>query len=80
MAVCGLPVARDDHAVVMARFSSECRFKMNALTNQLKDVLGADTANLAMRIGLHSGPVTGGVLRGDKGTNSFLAFCNEIFL
>ena len=52
----------------MARFSSECRVKMNALTSHLKEVLGADTADLAMRIGLHSGPVTGGVLRGDKGT------------
>ena len=26
-----------------------------------------DTAELGMRIGLHSGPVTAGVLRGEKG-------------
>jgi hypothetical protein len=27
---------------------------------------GPDTAALAFRVGLHSGPVTGGVLRGDN--------------
>jgi hypothetical protein len=27
---------------------------------------GPDTAGLSFRVGLHSGPVTGGVLRGDN--------------
>jgi len=59
VAVCGLPVARQDHAVVMARFANECRLKMNDLVVQLKEILGKDTADLAMRTGLHSGSVTG---------------------
>ena len=29
-------------------------------------IIGPDTGDLAMRTGLHSGPVTAGVLRGDK--------------
>jgi class 3 adenylate cyclase len=39
---------------------------MNVLTQKLEVALGPDTADLAFRIGLHSGPVTGGVLRGDN--------------
>jgi hypothetical protein len=39
---------------------------MNVLTQELEVVLGPDTAELAFRIGLHSGPITGGVLRGDN--------------
>lgn len=39
---------------------------MNEIVKQLEVTLGPDTADLCMRIGLHSGPVTAGVLRGDK--------------
>ena len=39
---------------------------MNTLVKQLERTLGPDTGDLTMRIGLHSGPVTAGVLRGDK--------------
>ncbi|CAB9515308.1 Receptor-type guanylate cyclase gcy [Seminavis robusta] len=67
VAVCGLPTPREDHAVAMARFSHECRNRMNLLVTQLEPVLGPGTSDLAMRIGLHSGPVTAGVLRGEKG-------------
>ena len=62
----GLPDPRDDHAIVMARFAKDCLYKMNYLTKQLEVALGPDTGDLSMRIGLHSGPVTAGVLRGDK--------------
>jgi hypothetical protein len=40
--------------------------RMNELSHQLEVTLGPDTGDLAMRFGLHSGPVTAGVLRGDK--------------
>ncbi|KAL7564170.1 hypothetical protein ACA910_021144 [Epithemia clementina (nom. ined.)] len=66
VAVAGLPDPRPDHAVVMARFAKECLTSMNALTKKLEFSLGPDTGDLSMRIGLHSGPVTAGVLRGDK--------------
>ena len=39
--------------------------KMDELTKRLEVRLGPDTGDLAMRMGLHSGPVTGGVLRGE---------------
>ena len=32
----------------------------------LAEKLGEDTLNLLFRVGLHSGPITGGVLRGSK--------------
>lgn len=43
---------------------------MNELSNitiDLVESLGQDTKDLQMRIGIHSGPTTAGVLRGDKG-------------
>jgi class 3 adenylate cyclase len=66
VAVCGLPEPCDEHAIVMARFTRDCLEKMNELVRKLETTLGPDTANLAMRAGLHSGPVTAGVLRGDR--------------
>jgi class 3 adenylate cyclase len=66
VAACGVPVARHDHAVVMARFARNCLFKMSELTRTMEVSLGPATADLGFRIGLHSGSVTGGVLRGDN--------------
>ncbi|GKY96337.1 hypothetical protein MPSEU_000593400 [Mayamaea pseudoterrestris] len=66
VAVTGLPDPQANHAVIMARFASECLAKMNDVTRKLETILGPDTRELALRIGLHSGPVTAGVLRGDK--------------
>jgi class 3 adenylate cyclase len=66
VAVAGLPEPRKDHAVVMARFSRDCLYKMNGLTKSLEITLGPDTAELGLRFGLHSGPVTAGVLRGER--------------
>jgi class 3 adenylate cyclase len=48
----------------MCRFASECMERMNFLSQKLEVHLGPDTADLEMRAGLHSGPVTAGVLRG----------------
>jgi Adenylate and Guanylate cyclase catalytic domain len=49
VAVCGLPDARTDHAVVMARFARECLSRMQDLVGKLEVMLGPDTAELAMR-------------------------------
>eukprot|EP00977_Amphora_coffeiformis_P011778 scaffold2872_cov193-Amphora_coffeaeformis.AAC.1 len=67
VAVAGLPEARPDHAIMMARFAHECLGMFRVLVKQLEVELGPDTGELRLRIGLHSGPVTAGVLRGDRG-------------
>lgn len=64
--VTGLPLPSKDHAVVMARFAHECRFQMKELTKELEIVLGPGTSDLALRVGMHSGSVIAGVLRGEK--------------
>ncbi|CAJ1943563.1 unnamed protein product [Cylindrotheca closterium] len=66
VAVCGLPEPRRDHAVVMAKFSAECRDKLVILTKELAKSLGPGTESITMRFGLNSGPTTAGVLRGEK--------------
>jgi hypothetical protein len=50
----------------MARFAYECVQQMSELTKELETLLGPGTSDLVLRIGLHSGPVTAGVLRGEK--------------
>eukprot|EP00977_Amphora_coffeiformis_P020451 scaffold8271_cov171-Amphora_coffeaeformis.AAC.8 len=66
VAATGLPKPQPRHAVIMCRFARECIQKMNELMPLLVERLGEDTKQLSMRFGLHSGPVTAGVLRGDK--------------
>ena len=66
VAVCGLPKPKKDHAIVMARFARECLQQMNRLTRELEIELGPDTSDLKLRVGLHSGAVTAGVLRGER--------------
>lgn len=66
VAVSGLPEYTDEHAVNMARFAQEIMVQMHKIVKQLEVSLGPETADLAMRIGIHSGPVTAGVLRGEK--------------
>jgi hypothetical protein len=50
----------------MAKFALDCLREMDRVTDMLVLELGPDTNALKMRIGLHSGPVVAGVLRGDK--------------
>lgn len=50
----------------MSYFALDCLDRMQVLVKKLEVHLGPDTADLAMRMGLHSGPVTAGVLRGDR--------------
>uniref|UniRef100_A0A0C3SNT6 Guanylate cyclase domain-containing protein n=1 Tax=Guillardia theta (strain CCMP2712) TaxID=905079 RepID=A0A0C3SNT6_GUITC len=66
MAVCGLPDPREDHAVAMSQFALDMQIKMEGVTQALAPELGADVLNLKLRSGMHSGPVTAGVLRGEK--------------
>lgn len=49
-----------------SRFARDCLQKFNSLVKQLTRELGPDTEDLQLRVGLHSGPVTAGVLRGDR--------------
>mmetsp|Transcript_32070 Transcript_32070/g.47359 ORF Transcript_32070/g.47359 Transcript_32070/m.47359 type:complete len:1480 (+) Transcript_32070:183-4622(+) len=64
--VTGLPNATADHAVIMAQFSQVCMGIFSDLVKELELQLGPGTADLGLRVGLHSGPVTAGVLRGEK--------------
>jgi class 3 adenylate cyclase len=66
VAVSGLPSPRKDHAVVMTRFAHICLAKMEQRVKELEVALGPSTGDLKARCGLHSGPVTAGVLRGAK--------------
>jgi class 3 adenylate cyclase len=66
LAVTGLPDPQPDHALIMAKFAGECRARLVEIIQSLEVKLGPDTADLGMRFGLHSGPVTAGVLRGDR--------------
>mmetsp|Transcript_28263 Transcript_28263/g.66101 ORF Transcript_28263/g.66101 Transcript_28263/m.66101 type:complete len:91 (+) Transcript_28263:1184-1456(+) len=64
----------------MVRFARDCLDSMTMVCNSLIVELGPDTADLALRVGLHSGAVTAGVLRGQKaGIVTFLnSSCLEI--
>eukprot|EP00934_Nitzschia_sp_Nitz4_P003323 Nitzschia sp. Nitz4//scaffold172_size47551//32245//35933//NITZ4_007146-RA/size47551-snap-gene-0.66-mRNA-1//1//CDS//3329538765//3313//frame0 len=66
LAVAGLPEPRDDHALVMVKFAHNCGAHLNQMVTRLSVQLGPDTEDLSMRFGLNSGPVTAGVLRGQK--------------
>jgi class 3 adenylate cyclase len=65
IAVTGIPDYQPDHAVIMCQFAHECRLVMKRVFQELDQVCG-DTDDLSMRFGIHSGPVTAGVLRGKK--------------
>lgn len=66
VAVTGLPNPQERHAIIMACFAADCMLALNDLMPLLVAKLGPDTQNLTMRFGLHSGPVTAGVLRGAR--------------
>ena len=66
VAVAGLPEPQEKHALIMARFAHDCSLSMTKVTKELEVTLGPDTGELSMRFGLHSGPVTAGVLRGER--------------
>jgi class 3 adenylate cyclase len=45
-----------DHAAIMCKFANDCMTKMKVLVASLAESMGEDTAELGMRVGLHSGP------------------------
>jgi class 3 adenylate cyclase len=55
VAVCGIPDARKNHALLMCRFARDCLHAMRKLVVEMSDTLGPDTLELKLRIGLHSG-------------------------
>ena len=67
VAVTGLPYPQADHATRMCGFAKTCLSLFATTISQLGDSLGPGTTDLALRVGIHSGPVTGGVLRGLRG-------------
>jgi len=66
VAVSGLPEPREDHAVTMARFALDCISQHIAVVKKLESSLGPETGDLRVRVGLHSGAITAGVLRGER--------------
>eukprot|EP00980_Cylindrotheca_fusiformis_P030347 scaffold24674_cov127-Cylindrotheca_fusiformis.AAC.1 len=66
VAAVGLPEPIDNHAVVACKFARDCLKKMHEMTRKMEVSLGPDTTELDMRIGIHSGQVTAGVLRGER--------------
>ena len=66
VAVAGIPEQRKDHAIAMTRFAMDVRTKVRVLTRQLKDRLGEGTDLLCIQIGIHSGEVVAGILRGQR--------------
>jgi class 3 adenylate cyclase len=66
VAVTGIPNPQSDHAVIMTRFATECVLRLSRILSHLVISLGPDTETLRLRAGMHSGPVTAGVLRGAK--------------
>ena len=50
----------------MCRFARDCVTTFGKVVKDLERELGPDTGDLMLRVGLHSGPVTAGVLRGER--------------
>ena len=66
VAVTGVPFPMENHAIAMAGFADSCMSEMKRVTKELEPILGAGTRDLQLRVGLHSGPVIAGVLRGER--------------
>jgi class 3 adenylate cyclase len=66
VAACGVPESCKTHALNMCRFADDCVRRMTYMTKKLEVELGPDTGDLGLRVGIHSGPVTAGVLRGER--------------
>lgn len=66
VAAAGVPDIQKDHAVLVAKFAFACLRKFKILTPKLEVSLGPDTGDLKLRMAIHSGQVTGGVLRGER--------------
>jgi class 3 adenylate cyclase len=66
VAVTGLSEPDDRHSLTMARFAKDILHEMIQIRQTLETLLGPETSDLSLRIGIHSGSTTAGVLRGEK--------------
>ena len=66
VAVTGFPEKQPDHAIRICHFANQCLRKFPQVVNKLEVSLGPDTSDLSLRIGVHSGPVVAGILRGER--------------
>ena len=55
VAATGIPDYRKDHAVAMVHFARDIVYATRKITKQLEVVLGPQTCDLSIRIGVHSG-------------------------
>lgn len=62
VAAAGVPEPRENHAVIMARFATDIMHRVRIVAHELEKSLGPETGDIDLRIGLHSGAVTAGVL------------------
>lgn len=77
VAAAGIPKPLADHPIVALRFAWECINKFQSLTAELEPLFGPETSNLKLRVGVHSGPVTGGYLGG--GRSNFHLFGDTLY-
>lgn len=76
MVVAGVPEYDSHHAENCVKFALRCHRIMEAFTKNIAPIIDAPyikakrnipwTSELSLRIGIHSGPVRAGILRGDK--------------
>ena len=50
----------------MCRFAKDIISRFHVLSKDLEMILGPDTGDLDLRVGIHTGPVTAGILRGER--------------
>lgn len=66
VAACGIPTPTNKHAILLARFAQNILVKFRRVAKEVEVSLGPGTSDLGLRVGIASGPVTAGVLRGEK--------------
>ncbi|KAG7368267.1 adenylate/guanylate cyclase [Nitzschia inconspicua] len=66
VAACGVPRENIYHAVKMARFATDCRDRSVEILHNVNYASDIRTSKLFVRFGLASGPVAGGILRGQR--------------
>ena len=66
VAATGLPEPQKDHCLLMVRFVYEAMVSFLHLAKALEKSLGPETGHLTIRAGIHSGPLTAGVIRAEK--------------
>lgn len=64
--VVGVPEPQSNHSAIALLFARACIVRMRRVVRKLEVTLGPDTADLNIRVGINSGPVTAGVLKGDR--------------